>query len=91
MKETLKAFVLLERQGLITNVEKAARILGIHEVASQNSVDQLWAMATVPDIPLEGSVIVGSEPVLEIATEDPEGGQRPGVRPTVKSTRAKGK
>lgn len=89
MKETLRAFVLLERQGLITNVEKAARVLGVWDVASKNSVDQLWAMATQPDVPMIGQTMVGSEPVLEIATEDPVGGQRSGTRPTVKRIKAK--
>lgn len=90
MKDTLRAFVLLERQGLITNVEKAARVLGIWDAVSKNSIDKLWEMATQPDVPVGGASMVGSEPVLEIATEDPVGGQRPGVRPTVKRIRAKG-
>lgn len=92
MKETLKAFVLLERAALLTNVEKATRILGIHDVASKNSVDRLWEIAHEPEEREVGEpVVVGSEPVLEISTEDPPGGQKPGVRPTVKVTRKVGK
>lgn len=90
MNELLRAYCLLEREHLLTNTEKAAKVLGIWDLACKNSNDRLWEMAhdgSEPD-PAESSV-VGSEPVLEIKTEDPVGGQRPGVRPTVKHTRAK--
>ena len=92
MKETLKAFVLLERANLLTNVEKAARTLGIYDVASANSIDRILEIANEPEgTPVGPPVVVGSEPVLEIVTEDPPGGQAPGVRPTVKSVRKAGK
>lgn len=92
MKETLKAFVLLERAKQIVNVEQAARILGIHDVASRNSVDRLWEIAHEPEAkPVGAPVVVGSEPVLEIATENPPGGQAPGVRPAIRMTRKAGK
>lgn len=92
MNELLKAFVLLDREHLLLNAEKAARVLGVYGLVAKNSNDQLWALANTEAEPdPDGSVIVGSEPVVEIATEDPEGGQRPGVRPTVKRTRTKGR
>lgn len=92
MNELLKAFVLLDREHLLVNAEKAAKVLGVYGLVSRNSNDQLWAMANAPGEPDPGaSVIVGSEPVLEIATEDPRGGQQPGVRPTTKHTRTRGR
>ena len=92
MKVTLKAFVLLERANLLTNVEKAARTLGIYDLASANSIDRLLEIANEPEaMPVGAPVIVGSEPILEILTEDPPGGQAPGVRPTVKATRKVGR
>ena len=92
MKETIKAFVLLCNAGLLTNAEKATRVLGIHGVASTNSIDRLLEIANEPEeTPVGPPVVVGSEPVLEIVTEDPPGGQAPGVRPTVKSVRKAGK
>lgn len=88
MKETLKAFLTLDKAGLLLNAEKAARLLGLHELVSTNHTAALWAMAEA-DVPLEGTSMVGSEPVVEIATEPPPGGQRSGVRPSVKHVRSK--
>lgn len=89
MNELLRAYCLLEREHLLTNVEKAARVLGIWDLAAKNTNEKLWEMAHAGSEPDPGeSSMVGSEPVLEIKTEDPAGGQRPGVRPTVKHTKA---
>lgn len=90
MNELLKAFVLLDREHLLLNAEKAARVLGVYGLVSRNSNDQLWALANAEVEPdPEGSVIVGSEPVLEIATEGPT--PLPGARPLVKHTRTRGR
>lgn len=69
MKETIRAFCLLDRAGLLHNAEKAARVLGIWEVVTSNSNDGLWAIAVAPDVPVTQTSMVGSEPVLEIPTE----------------------
>lgn len=90
MNELLKAFVLLDREHLLLNAEKAARVLGVYDLVSRNSNDQLWVLANADGAPdLSGGVIVGSEPVLEIATEGPT--PSPGVRPPVKHTKTKGR
>ena len=90
MKETILAYCILDREHLINNAEKAARALGIWHVVANNSTDNLWRIAREPDAPVEQTSMVGSEPVLEIHTETPPGGQRSGVRPTVKHVRNKG-
>ncbi len=113
MKETLLAYLKLDAEHLITNAEKAARILGIWGVVSQNSTQAMWALAQAPSVadapdatPLAkldpgyaerlafaeaeaNPVIVGSEPILEIATEGPT--PAPGVRPKVARTRTTGR
>jgi hypothetical protein len=90
VNDTLKAFCILDREHLLTNTEKAARSLNLWHLVAQNTPAKLWELAHAAEEPdPETSSMVGSEPVLEILTEDPPGGQRPGVRPTVKHTRAK--
>lgn len=86
MNDILKAYLQLDAEHLITNAEKAARVLGIYSVVTSNSTDALWAIVNGGEA---GSAIVGSEPVLEIATEGPT--PKPGVRPKVAGTRAAGR
>ncbi len=91
MKETIRAFCILERNQLLPNAEKAARVLGIWGVVKENSTDGLWEIATREDVPVSTTSLVGSEPKVLIETEDPPGGQAPGVKPTAKKTRTIGK
>lgn len=86
MNDTLKAYLQLDAEHLITNAEKAARVLGVWGIVSTNSTAAMWEIVNGGEV---GSVIVGSEPVLEIATEGPT--PAPGVRPKVARTRTIGR
>ena len=70
MKETLKAFVILERAGLLLHVEKAARALGIHHMTTTNTTDRLWEIAHEPEpVDETATSMVGSSALTEILTE----------------------
>ena len=70
MNDILKAFCILEREHLITNLEKAARSLGIWNLVSQNTQAELWVIAHAPEAQEPGKATMnGSVPVTVIETE----------------------
>lgn len=79
MNDVIKAYCILDKAQLLVSAERAARALGIWNEVANNSNDGLWALATMPDAPATSRV--GSEPVVEIATE-PNPGFRQGPPPS---------